>query len=50
MEMLFLNDNMKSYLRQNIQRKLMIVDWIAMLLGLFGTGMACISVSLPPHL
>ncbi len=44
MEMLFLNDNMKSYLRQNIQRKLKIVDWVAMILGISGTGFACIAV------
>ena len=48
MEMLFLNDNMKSYLRQNIQKKLMIIDWITMLLGIFGTSMACIAVTYIP--
>jgi len=46
MEMLFLNDNMKSYLRQNIQKKLKVIDWITMLLGILGTSIACISVSL----
>eukprot|EP00347_Sterkiella_histriomuscorum_P002880 403366439 len=43
MEMLFLNDNMKSYLRQNIQQKLKKNDWMCMILGLVGTSFACIA-------
>lgn len=46
MEMLFLNDNMKSYLRKNIQKKLRTNDWVCMVLGIFGTFAACIAVSL----
>ena len=45
MEMLFLNDSMKSYLRKNIQKKLRTNDWICMILGIFGTFTACLAVS-----
>jgi len=46
MEVLFLNDNLKSNLRKQIQYQLKINDWIAMILGIGGTFIACIAVSL----
>ena len=45
MELLFLNDNMKSYLRQNVQARLKTNDWICLVLGLSGTVFAVIAVT-----
>ena len=45
MELLFLNETMKSHLRKNIQTRLQINDWIALFLALLGTFFAVIAVS-----
>lgn len=45
MELLFLNDNMKSYLRRNVQGRLKTNDWICLILAMAGMVFAIIAVS-----
>jgi hypothetical protein len=46
MELLFLSDGIKSNLRRSLQNKLKVNDWIAMILGIGGSFIACIAVSI----